>query len=80
MACLHCGCDSWHEMKYSLKVTTSKDCSCQCHIGDTFGDDIMMPKLLESAWDAKKIKSSKYFPRNKLFGYFAELYSQVDFK
>ena len=68
MLCPSCGC-------------TSKDCTCQCHISDTLAGDFLMPELIESAWDAKKIESSKSFPQqNQLFGYLAELYSQVDFK
>lgn len=68
MLCPSCGC-------------TSKDCTCQRHISDTLAGDFLMPELLESAWDAKKIESSKSFPQqNQLFGYLAELYSQVDFK
>ena len=81
MVCLSCGCDSWHEMKYNLNVTTSTSCSCKCHIGDTLDGDFLMPELVESTWDEKKIESSKSFPhQNQLFGYLAELYSQVDFK
>ena len=80
MTCLSCGCDLWHEIKHNLRVTTSDDCSCQCHCDEPLEGDFMMPELLQSSLDAKKIKSSKYFSRNKLLGRFAELYSLVDFK
>ena len=75
MTCLHCGCDQLFVIRNNIPV---KDCSCQCHRDETL--DFMMPELLQSSLDAKKIKSSKYFSRNKLLGRFAELYSQVDFK
>ena len=33
--CQICGCDAWFELKNNMKITTSKECSCECHIKDT---------------------------------------------
>ena len=32
MTCQKCGCDNWFEHKNNMKITTSEDCSCHCHI------------------------------------------------
>ena len=31
MVCLKCGCDTWFEFKNNMKITTSENCSCECH-------------------------------------------------